>query len=64
MDTYGLHHIWIPDVLEAYQWHHVVGTYDGDFMRLYLDGVEVGNHAFSGIVSPGSGVMFNSDWGE
>jgi hypothetical protein len=24
-------------------WHHVVGTYDGNFIRLYVDGVEVGN---------------------
>jgi hypothetical protein len=24
-------------------WHHVVGTYDGSFVRLYVDGVEVGN---------------------
>ncbi len=62
--TYGVHHLWVPDVLEAYRWHHVVGTYDGDFMRLYLDGVEVGNYAFSGLVAPGDGVMFNSDWGE
>jgi hypothetical protein len=24
-------------------WHHVVGTYDGSTVRLYVDGVEVGN---------------------
>jgi Ca2+-binding RTX toxin-like protein len=24
-------------------WHHVVGTYDGSFVRLYVDGQEVGN---------------------
>jgi hypothetical protein len=24
------------------QWHHVVGTYDGSKVRLYLDGAEVG----------------------
>jgi Ca2+-binding RTX toxin-like protein len=24
-------------------WHHVVGTYDGNYVRLYVDGVEVGN---------------------
>jgi hypothetical protein len=24
-------------------WHHVVGTYDGTMVRLYVDGVEVGN---------------------
>jgi hypothetical protein len=24
-------------------WHHVVGTYDGSMVRLYVDGVEIGN---------------------
>lgn len=24
-------------------WHHVMGTYDGSMVRLYVDGVEVGN---------------------
>src|SRR5262249_55061829 len=24
-------------------WHHVVGTYDGSFVRLYVDGAEIGN---------------------
>jgi hypothetical protein len=24
-------------------WHHVVGTYDGSFVRLYVDGTEVGS---------------------
>lgn len=26
-------------------WHHVIGTYDGSYVRLYVDGVEVGNGA-------------------
>ncbi|MFW9807858.1 MAG: LamG domain-containing protein [Candidatus Thorarchaeota archaeon] len=64
VDTFSLHHISVPDIIEAYRWHHVVGTYDGNFMRLYADGVEVGNHAFSGYVSPGDSVMFSADWGE
>lgn len=25
------------------QWHHVAGTYDGSFVRLYVDSVEVGS---------------------
>ena len=24
-------------------WHHIAGTYDGETMIIYLDGVEVGN---------------------
>lgn len=27
------------------EWNHVVGTYDGSFMRLYVNGVEVGSRA-------------------
>jgi hypothetical protein len=30
------------------EWHYVVGTYDGSFMRLYVDGVERVNGTFSG----------------
>jgi hypothetical protein len=28
-------------------WHHVVGTFDGSFLRLYVDGVEVGTGTLS-----------------
>ena len=31
-------------------WHHAALTYDGATMRLYLDGVEVGSTALSGVV--------------
>ena len=24
------------------QWHHLVGTYDGNAVRLYVDGTEIG----------------------
>ena len=27
------------------EWHHITGTFDGSMLRLYLDGVEVGNRA-------------------
>ncbi len=38
------------------QWRHVVGTYDGSTMRVYVDGVEIGTgKAVSGILSPSSG---------
>jgi hypothetical protein len=32
------------------QWYHVAATYDGSFMRLFLDGVEVGSLAKTGAV--------------
>ncbi len=31
-------------------WHRVSGTYDGTALRLYLDGVEVGNLPFTGAI--------------
>jgi hypothetical protein len=31
-------------------WHHVAATYDGSVARLYVDGVEVANESFTGIV--------------
>ncbi len=38
------------------QWMHAAATYDGAFMRLYLDGVEVGAKAVSGDISTNSNV--------
>ena len=38
-------------------WHHIVGTYDGNWMRLYVDGVQEGtpvNQAFNISVSTGN----------
>gem|GEM_PF-2609465 len=44
------------DVL-AGQWHHAAMIYDGLFLRLYLDGQEVGSVAKSGAVSVDSSVQ-------
>ncbi|HMY10022.1 MAG TPA: LamG domain-containing protein [Turneriella sp.] len=37
-------------------WHHIVGTYDGAFFRIYKDGAEIGNSAynFAGTLSTGT----------
>ena len=39
-------------------WHHVVGTYDGVTMKLYMDGVEVGSQAASGLISTSTDPLF------
>jgi hypothetical protein len=36
------------------QWHHVAGTYDGSFMRIYVDGHLENSVARSGTISTGS----------
>ena len=36
--------------LQAGVFHHVVGTYDGSVMRLFVDAVEIGSLAVSGMV--------------
>ncbi len=56
-----LQHIFVPDTLEIGVWYLVAGTYDGSYMRLYVDGEEVGNFSVSGTaVAPGNGVGFSS----
>jgi hypothetical protein len=49
-----LRHIRVNDVLQVGAFHHVAGTYDGEYMRLYLDGVEVESLAVSGTVGAGT----------
>ncbi len=36
------------DVLVVSEWHHVAGTYDGETIRVYSDGVPVAETAYSG----------------
>ena len=38
------------------QWYHVVGTYDGQTMRLYKNGQEIASTAKSGALDDGTGV--------
>ncbi|UCD50472.1 MAG: hypothetical protein JSW27_23470 [Phycisphaerales bacterium] len=33
------------------QWHHVAGTYDGNFIRLYIDGIERSSTPFVGTIN-------------
>ncbi|MFT5050663.1 MAG: hypothetical protein ACI8QZ_002065 [Chlamydiales bacterium] len=43
--------------LSAGVWSHAVATYDGSFMRIYLDGVEVASTSKSGSLSVNPGFM-------
>jgi cysteine-rich repeat protein len=57
----NLHHIRVDNVLQTGIFHHVAGTYDGNIMILYLDGVKVGSHAVTGTVNDGDGVELGSN---
>lgn len=59
-DGWAMEHLRVNNVLQAGCWHHVVGTYDGSFMRLYLDGIEVGNRVMSGAMIPGDNQVWLS----
>jgi hypothetical protein len=50
----SLEHIRVDHALRTGCFEHVVGTYDGNAMRLYLNGVQVGEHPFTGTVALGS----------
>jgi len=44
-----------PASLTDLQWHHVVGTFDGEKMRVYLDGIEIGSKRKPGRIVSGGG---------
>jgi C4-dicarboxylate-specific signal transduction histidine kinase len=56
-----LRHIRVDDVLQTGLFCHVAATYDGQIMRLYLDGAQVGRLAASGTVGAGVAVELSSD---
>lgn len=40
-----------PDTIDDINWHHIVGTYDGSFLRIFVDNVLKAETPFSGIIS-------------
>ncbi|MDJ0581155.1 LamG-like jellyroll fold domain-containing protein [Crocosphaera sp.] len=40
------------------KWHHYTGTFDGNIIRLYVDGVEVNNTVFSGKIDISTNPMY------
>jgi len=48
-DVGGVGHILIVQP-PANEWHHIVGTYNGSFMRLYVDGVEKVSSVATGTI--------------
>jgi hypothetical protein len=53
-------HLLSDKVPRTGSFHHVAGTYDGNVMRLYLDGDEAGNLAVTGNVVRGTSFPFMS----
>lgn len=51
----GLHTIYTVVSLNA--WHHLVGTWDGAMMRLFVDGLEVASGACQGPAQTGAGPL-------
>ena len=58
-----LEHIYVPYTWNPQVFHHVAATYDGYFMRLYMDSELVGINYIEAIPSKGFGVEISS-WGE
>lgn len=48
-------HLRVDGVLNTGYFHHVAGTYDGHYMRLYLDGIQVAYRTIAGPISVGCG---------
>lgn len=46
-EHYSYTRIDAPTEIPKYEWHHWVATYDGSYMKLFIDGVEVASQAVS-----------------
>jgi hypothetical protein len=48
----------VPESTFYGYWKHVRATYDGQFQRLYLNGVEIGNRAQTGLINTSTSAVF------
>jgi PKD repeat protein len=56
-----------PSPLPLNQWSHLATTYDGQYQRLYVNGIEAAKRAQSGTIKTSAGALKiggNSIWGE
>ena len=66
-DGSGYHGVFGLNALTLNQWFHLVGTYDGQYQRLYVNGSQVALQAQSSSIQQSTGVLRiggNSIWGE
>ena len=55
-----LRHIRVPNVLTTGEWQHIAGTYDGQTMRLYRNGILLDSLEIAGSLDDSSTVNINS----
>jgi hypothetical protein len=56
----GLRSVTASGVLTTTAWQHIAGTYDGNNLRLYVNGSQVGSLPYTGTVNTGSGIELSS----
>ena len=50
--------------ISYYEWHHIIGTYDGNMMRMYIDGNEVNTASKTGKLQQSNLYLEIGNWGE
>ncbi|MFY0673780.1 MAG: T9SS type A sorting domain-containing protein [Bacteroidia bacterium] len=43
-------------VLTTNTWYHIAGTFDGDTVAVYVNGIQVGTRLYSGVLTPSTGL--------